>query len=125
MGTEGRFQLGLGEVTGRFVDPRPGQRLLESEQLTQIAARVPSTEQLADGCQRITPIEQVANDAQPGQMTFSVIPGAADLHRWRQQAPLLIGADVAGGDAGPTGELVDGQPVHVRTLASIPSRTVP
>ena len=87
----------------------PGSdRYLEAEDVIELAALFPGAEQVTNVIERVTALQQGADDFQAGQMHIGVDAGSAALFRRWQNAAVLIGTYVPHRRAAFAGQLVDG-----------------
>ena len=90
-----------------LVGPRRDEGGLEAEELADVLAPLPGRDQLGDVGERVAPIEQVADQAQAGQVGVGVEPDPARAPRGRQETAVLVRPHVAHGRPRLTGQLVD------------------
>jgi hypothetical protein len=98
----------LGRDVGRhLVGPLTGERFAEAHQLADLVAALERLDQLADVRERVAAVEQLADQLQAREVRLGVQPDASLATRRRNQAAVLVGADVADGGARFAGQLVD------------------
>ena len=99
------------------------QRRYEREDFGEATSFVPPCEQVADGGQREAPLLEAVDVGQADQVVAAVVADPADHPGRGEEAPRLVGPDVAGGGARPPGQLVDGHRV-VPVSMSVTTRSL-
>ena len=100
-------QLSEREGERLLVRPRRRDGGAESDQVAQVLAVLPRLHELADAGQRPAPVEHLGHEREPGQVAVVVQADTPLPAGRRQQAAVLVGADVADGRPRALGELLD------------------
>ena len=111
---EERRQLLAGNDRGRLVRPGGCKRRLQPEQVPDVLAQLPRTEQFPDVGEGVATLQQLSHDLQPGDVGVGIPDHPPLTPGGGQEAAVLVGAHVPHRRARQASQLVD--PVLPRCL---------